>query len=121
MLLEGREKQYLEANKSDKEIIFFDRGIPDIFAYLNYFNTEYPSIFIDKSKKYLYDKVFLFLPWKEIYLSDNERYESFEQSNSINSFLINAYKEIGYQLITVPFGSIEDRSNFILNSIKDKK
>lgn len=121
MLLEGREKQYLEANKSDKEIIFFDRGIPDIFAYLNYFNTEYPSIFIDKSKKYLYDKVFLFLPWKEIYLSDNERYETFEQSNSINSFLINAYKEIGYQLITVPFGSIEDRSNFILNSIKDKK
>ena len=117
MLLEGREQQFLNAEKTEHNIVFFDRGIPEIYAYMNYLKTTYPSIFIEKSKAYRYDKVYLFSPWKEIYTSDNERYETFEESVLINQFLIEVYKELGYTIIEVPFGAVKDRTNFIINSL----
>lgn len=116
-LFEGRIKQFFNAEKSKEKIVFFDRGIPDIHAYMDYFNTEYPTIFVEKSKEHLYDKIFVFSPWKRIYTSDNERYESFKESQKIDYFLQKTYKILGYELINVPFGSITDRSNFILNSL----
>jgi len=116
-LLEGREQQYINATALSNKTVFFDRGIPSIYAYLRYFNTEVPNIFIEKSKEYRYTKVFQFLPWKEIYTSDNERYETFEQSTLISKFLYTAYNELDYEIINVPFGSVDERCKFILNSI----
>ena len=117
MLLEGREKQFLEADQTNNDLIFFDRGIPDIPAYLRYFKTDFPSYFTEKSEQYRYDKVFLFSPWEEIFVSDNERYENFNQSKEIHTFLIDTYQKLGYNLINVPFGNVNDRTNFIINSL----
>ncbi|MBS9774410.1 MAG: ATP-binding protein [Tenacibaculum sp.] len=114
-LLEGREKQFIEADCCNEKIVFFDRGIPSVHAYMRYFKTSFPDVFIEKSKKYKYTKVFRFLPWKEIYTSDNERYETYEQSVEISKFLHEAYLELGYEIIDVPFGCVEDRCKFILN------
>ena len=50
MLLEGREEQFLDAKKSKEELVFFDRGIPDVHAYMNYFKTEYPAYFLEKKQ-----------------------------------------------------------------------
>lgn len=116
-ILEGREKQFLEASELACNLVFFDRGIPSVHAYMRYFNTEVPPIFLEKSKKYAYQKVFQFLPWKEIYTSDNERYETFEESVIISRFLHDAYTELGYEIIKVPFGSVEERCKFIMNSL----
>ncbi|MEE4000321.1 ATP-binding protein [Tenacibaculum sp. FZY0031] len=118
LLLEGREQQYIDAHQSDAEIIFFDRGIPDVHAYMNYLGSDYPDIFIEKSNKYLYNKVFMCAPWETIYKSDNERYETFEQSVKIDAFLKEAYEEVGYNIIDVPFGSVHERCDFILHSLK---
>ncbi|RLJ99646.1 AAA family ATPase [Tenacibaculum discolor] len=118
LLLEGREQQYIDAHQRDAEIIFFDRGIPDVHAYMNYLGSDYPEIFIEKSNKYLYSKVFMCAPWEAIYRSDNERYETFEQSVKIDTFLKEAYEEVGYNIIDVPFGSIHERCDFILHSLK---
>jgi predicted ATPase len=117
LLLEGREKQFLTADKSDEKWIFFDRGIPDIHTYMNYFKTEHPAYFLEKSKKYRYQKIFHFSPWEKIHITDNERYESFEEAVLIDTFLMDTYSALGYQIINVPFGSIEDRTEFILNSL----
>ena len=121
MLLEGRERQYIDAGNSKKNIVFFDRGIPDAHAYMNYSKTEYPDYFIEKSNKYTYQKVFMLPPWKEIFVSDNERYESFEIAEKINHFLIETYKELGYKINTVPFGTVSERTNFILDSLTCEK
>ena len=117
MLLEGREQQYLDAEKCDNDIVFFDRGIPDVHAYMNYLASEYPPIYKEKSTQYKYTKVFMCAPWEEIYKSDNERYETFEQAVKIDTFLKDAYQEIGYEIIMIPFGTIEERCNFILQSL----
>ena len=117
LLLEGREKQFITADKSGKKQVFFDRGIPDVHAYMNFFKTEYPATFLEKSKSYKYNKIFHFSPWEEIHTTDNERYETFEESKTIDTFLLDAYVEVGYKIINVPFGSVEERTNFILNSL----
>ena len=117
LLLKGREQQYLSANKQNTDVVFFDRGIPDIFAYMDYVKTDYPSVFVDKSKLYKYDTIFHFSPWKEIYTTDNERYESFEESLLIDQHLLKAYKSLRYTIHTVPFGSVKDRTRFILHAL----
>lgn len=117
MLLEGREMQFKQADNLTKKIVFFDRGIPDVSAYMDYFKTSYPTYFTEKSKQYKYTKIFHFSPWKEIHTTDNERYESFEESLEIDNFLVETYTNLGYNLITVPFNSITERCNFIINSL----
>ena len=121
MLLEGRENQYRKADKKNVEVVFFDRGIPDINAYMNYMGIQYDDIFINPCQNNRYTKIFIMPPWKEIYITDNERYESFEQALAIHNHLKNTYSSFEYELIDVPFNSVEKRVEFILNSLKLNK
>jgi len=118
LLLEGREKQYIDAITHKSDFVFFDRGIPDIHAYMDFTKKDYPDFFKAKSLKFKYDHVFLFKPWKEIFTSDNERYESFEESIIIDTYLQKSYRELNYMIIEVPFDIIEKRTDFILNQLK---
>ncbi|MDP3313069.1 ATP-binding protein [Lutibacter sp.] len=117
LLLEGRVNQYLEAQKIESNFIFFDRGIPDVHAYMNYISIDYPSMYIEKSTLYRYDKIFLMPPWEEIYISDDERYENFEQALAIHNHLERTYKNLNYAIIEVPTGNINVRTDFILNHL----
>lgn len=117
LLLKGREKQYLSADALKNDIVFFDRGIPDVLAYMDFIGNEYPDSFVDICKKSQYDSVFILKPWEAIYTSDNERYESFNQAEEIHKHLINTYQSYNYKLIDVPFDTIENRTNFILNIV----
>ncbi len=118
LLLEGRTKQFNQASTSDEELVFLDRGIPDILAYMDYIGDTYPQEFIDACKNTMYDQVFILAPWQEIFKSDSERYENFEQAIEIHDYLLNTYKTYGYDLVDVPFGSIEKRTDFILDFVK---
>lgn len=117
LLLEGRVAQFLEAENNNDKLVFFDRGIPDVHSYMNFLNTDYPKIYLEKSDTFRYTKVFLMPPWEEIYTSDNERYETYEESLEIYSHIRKAYIDLGYQVTEVPHGSISQRTEFILNSI----
>ena len=118
LLLEGRIKQYVEASNSNAEFVFIDRGIPDVLAYMDYIGDKYPQSFIDTCKSHIYDHVFILSPWQEIYISDNERYENFEQAVRIHHHLLNTYEKYDYNLIDVPFESVEKRADHILDIIK---
>lgn len=117
-LLDGRKQQFLNAAQSSENIVFLDRGLPDVLAYLDYIGDSYPEHFIETCHNYNYDAVFVLSPWQEIFTSDNERYENFEEAIAIHHHLLETYKRFGYQLIDVPFGSVKNRSNFILDSLK---
>ena len=118
-LLEGRHKQYHEADKLDEPVIFFDRGMPDVNAYLKYVKQPIPEEFEKITRTHPYDKLcFIMPPWEQIYTTDAERYESFNQAQLIHNKLVNYYKELGYYLIFVPFGPVEKRVDYILDSIE---
>lgn len=116
-LLEGRIAQY-EQVENEARTVFFDRGIPDVVAYMDYFKTSYPEHFNEACRNHRYDTIFLLPPWKEIYRSDNERYESFEQAKDIHKALKVTYQNYGYTPIEVPVGTVQNRVNFIKSQLK---
>lgn len=120
LLLEGRKKQFLEALQEPHDFVFLDRGIPDILAYMHYIGDDYPSFFDDDCRAHRYDQIFILPPWNEIYRSDNERYENFEQATIIYRHLIETYEEYGYNPVEVPKTTVENRLDFILEKIREK-
>lgn len=112
ILLEGRLKQYEEVEKK-RQTLYYDRGLPDVVAYLNYISLGYPESFDDLCLKYRYEKIFLLPPWEEIYEQDNERYESFEEATTIYYHLKETYENYQYTPIEVPTGTLEERAAFI--------
>ncbi|MBC8768423.1 ATP-binding protein [Arenibacter sp. BSSL-BM3] len=118
-IIEGRIKQFKAAEEVSNPLVFFDRGIPDVVAYMDCFGQAYGDHFVESCKNYRYDHVFLLPPWKEIHESDNERYENFEEALRIHTFLEKAYTDYGYKIINVPKETVEGRVTFILNKIKN--
>lgn len=117
LLLEGRKKQFHNAQKEPHNIVFLDRGIPDVLAYMHYIGDSYPAFFDQACRDHIYTKIFLLPPWEDIYISDNERYENFEQAKLIYNHLTETYQKYGYDLIEVPKGTVEERISFILNQL----
>lgn len=117
LLLEGRKKQYQKAKEEPAEKVFIDRGIPDILAYMHYIGDSYPAFFDQACKEFIYSKIFVLPPWEEIYISDEARYENYEQAKLIFDHLKETYQTYGYSLIEVPKGTVEERIDFILNHL----
>jgi predicted ATPase len=117
LLLEGRKKQFQNAQNEPHNIVFLDRGIPDILAYLHYVNHSYPSSFEVACKENTYSKIFILPPWEEIYVTDGERYENYEQAKELYNYLIETYENYGYDLIEVPKETLNNRILFILDKI----
>lgn len=120
-LLSGRQKQFIEADVNKHAFVFFDRGLPDVVAYLDYLGSSYPNTFKAICRTYKYNFIFILKPWKEIHKQDNERYETFEQAQEIHKFLVKSYKEFGYTMVEIPFGTVEERMDFITNYLADNK
>ncbi|MCV9929034.1 ATP-binding protein [Flavobacterium sp. LS1R49] len=116
-LLEGRIKQFENAKQEPSEVVFIDRGIPDVVAYMDYIGDDYPDHFKTACEECKYSKIFLLPPWEEIYMSDGERYENFEQAKTIYSHLVETYRKYGYELIEVPKDTVSNRILYILDKI----
>lgn len=112
----GQVKQNKESNLVDGNV-FFDRGIPDSLAYFRYNQfVILEELLINSSQKNTnYEGVFVLdlIP----YVKDRIRIESNEEARRIHYILHETYKYLGYQIIKVPFMSIEERVDFILDKI----
>lgn len=117
-VLNARIAQFNDAIKAKSEIVFFDRGIPDVLAYMDCFAQSYDSLFKNACDIMRYDHVFLMPPWAEIHVNDNERFESFEESLRIYDCLKTSYENFSYEVIIVPKGSVSKRIDFIMNHLK---
>lgn len=117
LLLEGRKKQHSEAQQETVPVVFLDRGIPDVLAYMHYIGDAYPAFFDEACKNHRYTKIFFLPPWEEIYTPDEERYENFEQAKLIADHLAETYTNYGYNLIEVPKETLDNRILFILEHL----
>lgn len=111
-----RESQLINSKNT---LIFFDRGIVDIDAYMKLDNLEIPKHIEESIKINRYNKEVFYTPiWEEIYINDEERKESIDHAKLIENEILSSYTFYDYQLIKVPKGSVEERANFILSCIK---
>ncbi|PQB04538.1 AAA family ATPase [Aureitalea marina] len=112
-LLEARIEQFHLGQDWKSNYLFYDRGIPDVMAYLDYLGSPYSPHFKELSQSHRYDRILLLPPWPEIYIQDQQRYESFDQSQSIHDHLVKVYKKLGYQSVEIPRGSVDQRVEFV--------
>ncbi len=117
-ILNGRINQFKDALKKKDNLIFFDRGIADVLAYMDFFKQPYDAIFTEPCKTHRYTKIIILPPWKAIYTSDEERFESYEEAVEIHYALENSYKKFGYDIVEIPFGNVKERTDFLLDSLK---
>ena len=116
-LLQLRLAQFHKANNPNVHSYFYDRGMPDVLAYMDYFGQVYEPSYQELCAKHRYDQILILPPWKEIYVQDNERMENFEQATAIHEHLENTYRSLGYDIIKVPFGTVTERLQFVKESI----
>ncbi|MEM9620295.1 MAG: ATP-binding protein [Pseudomonadota bacterium] len=101
-----------------KQVSLFDRGIVDALAMAKQCGAI-PAAYIDLlSRNFRYHKqVFLFPPWRDIYVTDNERDQTFAEAQEIYAQMRAWYVRCGYQPVEVPVGNISQRQSFVLSHI----
>jgi len=100
-------------------LTFFDRGIPDIIAYLRIAGLPVHDKFMEAMKKKPYHlRVFILPPWNAIYINDPERWQSFAEATTIYQAIRESYTSFGFELIEVPEGTVSSRMAFILDNCK---
>lgn len=97
---------------------FFDRGVLDALWMLDAEN----ALTYDQATRYVHDfpynrRVFLLPPWKEIYGTDAERDQTFEQSVEVFEGLKRWYRQWGYETLEVPRTHVGERVSFILEAV----
>ena len=106
----------------NNELWFFDRGIPDLIAYIIKDGLGVPDMYYKSANECRYNKtIFLTPPWEEIHINDKERLESFEEASKIHIEIERIYAQFGYTCINLPKSPVIERVKFIfeLNSISN--
>ncbi len=114
-ILDARVQAFYQAENVEAAQVFFDRGIPDILAYMDCYDQEYDDTFTKPCLNLRYDAIFLMPPWREIFTNDAERFESYEESETIYKYLLHTYRAYNYQPLIVPKTTVDRRIDFILN------
>ena len=115
--LDKMTSDYVVDNHQDT---FFDRGIPDIIAYLQAGGLGVPPFYYETAKRFSYAAtVFIAPPWKHIYINDAERWQTFEEACILYEAIKNVYKELGYNLIEIPCVPVEKRVRFLLGKLNE--
>lgn len=120
LMLDLSVEDYMEADRQAKQITFFDRGIPDTLAYAHIEGLTLSKELRWYAQNYRYNKtVFIFPPWKEIYQTDNERKQQFDEVIRTHNIMVQIYQNCGYEPVIMPKTSVEHRAEFILNRINN--
>jgi predicted ATPase len=99
--------------------VFFDRSIVDSLGMLVEANGLPPADTRNILDRYPYHATaFILPPWREIYCTDSERDQTYEDSVRVCESLRNWYATCGYTLREVPEGTPDERCEFIMNSLR---
>jgi len=98
-------------------VCFFDRGVVDSLGMLHSSDVFSDDEIDVNLYRYPYNQVvFVFPPWKEIYRTDSERDQSWEESVGVFESVISWYSRCEYEIRLVPIGSLQERVEFVQNS-----
>jgi len=103
---------------ANEKLTFYDRGIPDIIAYLKVAGLGIPDYYYEAWQQHPYNKtVFILPPWPEIYINDSERWQTYHESEQLYMCIKETYTSLNCNLIEVPRLAVKERTNFIINHI----
>ena len=112
-------EKYQNATACD-HAVFFDRGVLDALYMLNSAGALTGKDVERYIQRFPYNEVvFLLPPWREIYVSDSERDQSFEESVEVYEGMKAWYAKWGYETVEVPRDNVNKRVSFILSHINN--
>lgn len=105
-------------NEVPDEKVFFDRGILDTICYMEMENLPISTELLAVVHSHPYNqKVFILPPWLDIYETDDERKQTWNEAVNTFDRMKQTYIRFGYQVIEVPKETVDRRCEFILNNI----
>ncbi len=100
--------------------VFFDRSVTDLLGYLTLIGRPVPAHIARAAARFRYNqRVFVAPPWPEIYAQDAERKQTLEEAVRTYEALVTAYAACGYELVSLPLVSVEERVRFVLDTIAE--
>jgi predicted ATPase len=101
---------------------FFDRGIPDALCYSRLAGLGLEHEVLAACGRYRYAReVFLAPPWQEIYVTDAERWQSFDEAVRTYELMVEAYRDCGYEVVEIPRVKVEGRADFLVGRLATSK
>jgi predicted ATPase len=97
---------------------FFDRSILDTLCYLDELSELGGDVRDSCLESYPYQrKVFILPPWQEIYTTDNERDQSFQECLEVDRAVRAWYQALDYELVEIPRVAINARVEFLMGQL----
>jgi predicted ATPase len=114
LMLERSIQDYLDHARTER-VTFFDRGILDTIGYMRLIGLHLPEEIYRRAIGCRCNaKVFFASPWLEIYATDSERKQTFEEAVAVDRLLREVYAEHGYEIVDIPQTTVEKRADFVL-------
>jgi predicted ATPase len=93
---------------------FFDRGLPDLIGYLTHGGRSVPDEWREVSRAYS-TTVFFAPPWRDIFVNDAERPQSFAEASELSTHIRRAYEDSGFRVVELIKSSVSERRRQILD------
>ena len=107
-------QSFLEHSPASR-VTFADRGIPDTLCYARMIGLPNDEAIRSACEIYRYaPRVFIAPPWREIYETDSERKQDFDEAARTYDVMFQVYEECGYELVELPQVSPGERAEFVL-------
>jgi len=117
LMLAWEMRSYREALGAPGPIIF-DRGIPDVIGYLRLCGLPVPDTALRVAEQRRYARrVFIAPPWPAIFEQDAERKQTLAEAEATFHAMVDAYSGMGYELVTLPLASVDERASFVREQI----
>jgi predicted ATPase len=121
LMLKRSVEDYLK-HSTATHATFFDRGILDTFTHARVSGFRLSEAAYLEAQKYRYNRMVLMAPpWREIYETDSERKQTFEESLVVYRVNSEVYREYGYDMVEIPCAPVEKRVEFILDAISEPR
>lgn len=97
---------------------FFDRGIPNVLCYAHIIDLHETGTIQSACETCRYNpRVFVAPPWKEIYGTDEERKQTFEDAVNVYQRMVQVYRRCGYELVQLPRLNPTERAEFVIGRV----
>jgi predicted ATPase len=106
---------------ADSGLSLYDRGFPDIAGFLELEGLPIPASLERICYENRYNgPIFRASPWFEIYATDAERTQDWNQAVASDEAVTSAWQRYGYPLIDLPQVSVTQRADFVVRQIAEE-
>ena len=107
-----------EKHRNNRKPVFFDRSFLDTLCYAQLIGSAISEEMQSYAEHWRYHtKVFILPPWQEIYQTDHQRKQDWDEVLLTHTKMKETYNHYGYQTIEVPKTDAKTRAGFVLKCI----